>query len=518
MEVPHDLFLAGLVLSLILYITSLSWYHHRRNHFPLKQRHPTVVILELLCSGGIGTVIVLSDLYPESHAASDCSTVMYSINAFVYFLMAIMVCRLLWIWHRDFVTKIGIKNQEQILGFRVIETDENAPKINTHLPLKVERFLVRHLAHLQLQKLFIAITVFLVLAGIGDFIVVYRWTLVYEAAAVTAHSYACLPVLQASVSYKMVFFALVTCFIMCLSMSLLNLKDNFGIRREMISLISLMIGVVVFLACILITPVAEWLLIQTKLWGFMIGLVFMPGVYFSQAIRVIWLSYAAEKAKAIADTKHSQTSQDDQAANFGKRELQEADRILEKVKEVIADPIGKKMLREFMQTEFSIENLMFVEACTNYERMFQKNDEDQIAAASKMAKSIFENFVKTDAPFTVNLPFGVQKELTAKLSKLNSLEDRDRGMLTNVQAVQVTIQPPQTQVLENNIDMRSVLTIELFATAKDEIVRLIARDTFSRFKMSDGYAFYKETKKKSKAARMSGFLAKKPVVMELDNQ
>eukprot|EP00475_Leptophrys_vorax_P011612 TRINITY_DN18174_c0_g1_i1.p1 TRINITY_DN18174_c0_g1~~TRINITY_DN18174_c0_g1_i1.p1 ORF type:complete len:519 (-),score=98.72 TRINITY_DN18174_c0_g1_i1:36-1592(-) len=502
--VPREFFQFGLAANLLLFLLSVSWYFVRRNRFPLKQRQPYAAMLELLCTSGIGTVIVISDAFPDNPLVSACSTVMYSITGFVYLLMATMACRLFWVWHRDFVTKVGIKNQEALFGFKVYDLDEEedmSKRLKTYLPAFVERNLVNHLSQISVPRWFTGFSVFFGFAAIGDYILLAIYSDYVDGPNIYAHSDECLPLLQASVAYKMIFFMILACYIMALSATILNMKDGLGIRREMISLVALLTGVVILLACILITSVAEVLLIQTKIWGFLIGIVFMPAVHFSQGFRIIWLSYAHERNQKNAQTT---TGAPSDGITLVKRDSQQDDS-LDLLLQTLEDSQGKKLLREFMQREFSLENFLFCEACLNYENTFRSEAQhvDPDSPSARIAFSILDNFVKETSPFAVNLPHPIRQELVRKLARhQNKLFEK--GMTTQVRAIASPVGSPEGAASSFQEEKQaSHFTADLFKPARDEILRLIARDTFLRFKSTEAFLNFKKNKDKALSRKIS---------------
>jgi CRP-like cAMP-binding protein len=109
---------------------------------------------------------------------------------------------------------------------------------------------------------------------------------------------------------------------------------------------------------------------------------------------------------------------------------------------LIHNPILQKFLKDFMAIEKSVENINFWLAAKNF-RLNENKDQDDIR---KDAERICEQFIGPDASSEVNVIESTKKEIMQALK-------------------------PQSNV-----------TRELFQKAEEEVLALMGRDTFSRFK------------------------------------
>eukprot|EP00475_Leptophrys_vorax_P014639 TRINITY_DN20929_c0_g1_i1.p2 TRINITY_DN20929_c0_g1~~TRINITY_DN20929_c0_g1_i1.p2 ORF type:complete len:168 (-),score=43.12 TRINITY_DN20929_c0_g1_i1:24-527(-) len=146
-----------------------------------------------------------------------------------------------------------------------------------------------------------------------------------------------------------------------------------------------------------------------------------------------------------------------------------------------------------MQKEFSVENIMFWEACVGYEACFvsARNSPEK---APKLAIAICENFIKESGAFSVNLPYRLRKEILDK-TRLNKSPSHSRKLMSAASQVQVAVvvpsQTPAPAPLEEKKE-ETVYTAELFLEAKQEIFNLMLKDTFVRFKMTEEFGNWKQ--------------------------
>eukprot|EP00475_Leptophrys_vorax_P017532 TRINITY_DN24171_c0_g1_i3.p1 TRINITY_DN24171_c0_g1~~TRINITY_DN24171_c0_g1_i3.p1 ORF type:complete len:264 (-),score=80.68 TRINITY_DN24171_c0_g1_i3:14-805(-) len=119
--------------------------------------------------------------------------------------------------------------------------------------------------------------------------------------------------------------------------------------------------------------------------------------------------------------------------------------------ELISLKAVRGMLADFMAQEFSIENLKFI---LSVWELRDKNDD--LAKSKALVRSIYDQFISDQSELCVNISFDCRRRI-------------------------------QTSVLEPERIVVAGSPVEnawkVFAEAEDEILDLIARDTFRRFKL-----------------------------------
>jgi hypothetical protein len=102
----------------------------------------------------------------------------------------------------------------------------------------------------------------------------------------------------------------------------------------------------------------------------------------------------------------------------------------EELLEVRRNPETRKLFLLFLQSEFNVENLLYIEACESFEHLLAQEQNDK---AQQLALLIRDNFVSVNAPSSVNLPSTVRFELLAKLASPETVS------LTTFQAAMIAI-------------------------------------------------------------------------------
>eukprot|EP00475_Leptophrys_vorax_P036891 TRINITY_DN6297_c0_g2_i1.p1 TRINITY_DN6297_c0_g2~~TRINITY_DN6297_c0_g2_i1.p1 ORF type:complete len:192 (+),score=45.56 TRINITY_DN6297_c0_g2_i1:3-578(+) len=120
---------------------------------------------------------------------------------------------------------------------------------------------------------------------------------------------------------------------------------------------------------------------------------------------------------------------------------------------VIADKKLRELFLHFLESEFSVENLLFIEACTAFENASGSSH----TAAKELAISIRGNFLELNSPSCVNLSSSVRADLDLKFT-----------------------------ILSTNCDAR------LFQEAKEEVLKMLAVDSFSRFRQTKDFQIISE--------------------------
>jgi hypothetical protein len=118
--------------------------------------------------------------------------------------------------------------------------------------------------------------------------------------------------------------------------------------------------------------------------------------------------------------------------------------------DVLADANWEVIFHQYTKAEFSSENVEFLRAVGAYEA----------SPSREMGKQIYDQYVSTDAASQVNISAAMRDELTETFGEHEPAEDKDEPA------------PPA----EPGGD--------IFLSAKVEITRLTAKDTFKRFRSS----------------------------------
>ena len=118
--------------------------------------------------------------------------------------------------------------------------------------------------------------------------------------------------------------------------------------------------------------------------------------------------------------------------------------------DILADPAGVNSFTAHLIREFSIENIAFWKECQNYKSI----NPDDLPFLLEKATQMFEDFIRSDSMHQVNIPSVVYNNL-----KVAIIDNKD-------------------------------VNIHTFDAACDEIILLMSRDSFSRYRKSDLFKKY----------------------------
>jgi hypothetical protein len=519
--IPSGFFIFVLAITAPYYLLCFILYISRINKFPITHRLPYIALIELFCFGSSGLVIAMGAGFPGIPILSNC---VRSSGVFVINEIIGMVCimnRIMWIWHKDFLTKLMLKYQKEFIGMQVTVVDQSDVEIKSYMPVFVEKLMV-WLAMRGVKLYHAAVPLTMVALGLGTAMIV-AWgkeaVLIPNAGCYDSECYL---IFEAVVKYHMAFYIIAGVSLAFLFLPLVNMHDNFSIAVEM----KLFLGIsVLFIGIVFSTATKEstyFVIQQTNIWPFMTCLIVPVFVFTFQGYYIIYLSYKHERSAGIQANTTATRSSD--AAEGGKRKRPN---LAEELKFLLSTAEGKSLFQEFNRSEFSVENLLFYEACLNYENSYKSNEEGGASEESiKMAKNIQETFVMTTSPLSVNISHDVRAKILKKFGikiqgksdtfntmtrtfSNNHLEDEelkeheaikgggasnDGGALAKKASSRSNLGGVLKRLATGGGDIKlQGLTAVVFNPARDEIFYLMATDTFQRFKITKQYRNYLES-------------------------
>jgi len=123
------------------------------------------------------------------------------------------------------------------------------------------------------------------------------------------------------------------------------------------------------------------------------------------------------------------------------------------MEEILASPVLKQVFARYLATEFSAENYYFISAVERYRKLFASNA--PLSNARETAIKIHRTFFHDFAMMSINISHGVKREI-------------------------------ETVVFEKDAD-DSRFKPDLFDSSYREVVNMMKRDSFQRFLLSDLY-------------------------------
>jgi hypothetical protein len=215
---------------------------------------------------------------------------------------------------------------------------------------------------------------------------------------------------------------------------------------------------------------------QTNVWVFFVGVMVIPGLFLVQAVYPVWLSRQQKLAErefkknsigpsvlrrepSSSQLSNSQDISEDSRSSTSLSRKPWTKGTMEDVLYVIGDAEGRQCLLSFLEKELSVENLLFCEVCTDFESKYQESKSSQEADIVQEAKEITARFIHLSSPSCVNVSASTRRDILQKMSML----------------------------LKSSSEPRLLVSKNLFSKAKKEILLLITKDSFLRFRCSPEY-------------------------------
>eukprot|EP00475_Leptophrys_vorax_P021116 TRINITY_DN28866_c0_g2_i1.p1 TRINITY_DN28866_c0_g2~~TRINITY_DN28866_c0_g2_i1.p1 ORF type:complete len:540 (-),score=98.13 TRINITY_DN28866_c0_g2_i1:8-1555(-) len=476
----------------VFYILTLLIYFHRRNKFPIAQRFPYFVIAELVLLGCTGLINLLVVALPDAVSTiSNCQVYMGVIVVGEAVAIPAMSFRLMLIFTKDLATKIMCENDEffrgSVTGARnayPVKDYAAASPIFRFLKCTLSSVLGRVPAH---QFVAVLVAPVGIICVIDCFMVLGR---PFNPDLGTFHMTCHEQIIQLSVELQGVMFVYIGILSSFAIMSIWNLNDNFSMGKELRALIVLIIILVAMLLSLIDGNAFETLSIQSRLWQFTFGSLVIPIVFMIQLVFPIVLSIRHAKAQQDFRQRLNRMEEPSTTAHMDEdtctsaldiHETFTGEERLRILESVIENEQGRHLLMNFLEAEFAVENLFFIESCHQFEKecalISQKSGDKMVQKVFDQVKMIKETFLDESAPNAVNLPDRIRRPLLKTLGQILS---------------------PQQKLSSLVIDPK------LFEDAVREIKLLLVRESFSRFRMSAQYAQYLQQKELSMKSKTTG--------------
>eukprot|EP01083_Nonionella_stella_P212026 766097_1 len=90
---------------------------------------------------------------------------------------------------------------------------------------------------------------------------------------------------------------------------------------------------------------------------------------------------------------------------------------LRDLQEILNDPMGKELYREFLRMEFARENLKFYECVEEFKLSYDVLDD---TAHSREAMKIYQTFIAEDSPELINMDYTIIEQLRQCFPKVRA--------------------------------------------------------------------------------------------------
>jgi hypothetical protein len=415
------------VITLTYLVVLCMLFAKRWCTFPIYQRLPIAVVIET-ASFGIAALLVESlSIFPDLFLSTSCFWFTFVTQRLGELAICTNFYRVWWLFSKDFSTKALTK---RISRSNYSEAEISEPKECgcfriiykillfewKFLPIKATPFF--HVSPLIVLSIFAQVFI-----PIGT------------AQGISANSFECLESFKSVTAFGMVS-VVYTVFggYIPLIFGATNIQDNLKLAFELKALVWISLIELLYLVFIPFVTFQSWKLFESAA-----ALIFMSILM----LYPLLLSYANERSEKIDKAK--------------KKIHNSAETLLEELKKTIETMELRNLFLKFLESEFSVENLAFYEACTDLERMIEEHKEQ--STVIHHVRYIRDHFISTSALTSVNISFATRKDT---LSKVN--EEALSNFNGSLQAF-----------------------VDVFKASKDEIFKLMARDSFGRFKRSEAY-------------------------------
>jgi hypothetical protein len=536
MPIPPLVFIIGLILALLLYTSSLFVYFRRRKLFPIQQRYPHLVIVELSVFALNSVAFSIHAAAPNSAFFSSC----YDYNVLLALLehvpVAVTIYRLVLVFFKDLDTKLLMLEEKFLLTHGKIPA-LSAPVVKNHSVgnpfFKVslwilKQFIKKNFSLSQISLIFISPVILL---GTVDLI---QLSSTIQSKNFSSSEVDCINSIYTSTVIKMTLFSYYSVLAVIGFFSFLKMEDNFSLGKEIRGLLCICVAVALVLMTELNGDLFIFMQVQTRLFEFLFGLVIIPVLFCLQTIRPIMLSVLHEKEEKEFQEKEPFENAPSGSAPVRKSTAAQRMAVL---KGLIEDQEARNHLLKFLELEFSVENLFFVEHCILFKNKCTQYAgsprSSQVVELVKLIHLIGDTFICESSVSSVNVSSRTRQGMIEALRKVKVVipitEDEkmaDRPVQTNTSArTLLGSSPLMSQRESTDRSSRSrqekeyqVLSVsketlldasiwavqdleelgidpDMFEKGKEEILQLIVSDSFLRFRVKED-AIYRRFRQK----------------------
>jgi hypothetical protein len=436
-----------LALSGIIIVTLVPFYVIRRNKFPIQQRLPSIVIVELVSLTVACLQFLAIGAFPSASPLNNCKYTSLVKALSIYCTMLTTMYRIGWLFIKEVATKVLVTKLTQSIAadrFAMLQEQKKDESLASRVIYGILNFEWRYITGEQSLLLHMLP---LVIVGCVD--IVFVLALNPGKEGFTAIDSACLQLLTNTGILKIsgLSYALIHCFLV--SGSIRKMDDNFKIGIEVR---------LILLLCLFTIPINSVLffLSEVQLWSVFDGLS-CAGFIIALTAYPIKLSFDNDEKQKTNEMENKH--EDEMEAKGPMTRHEQFMRTLE-------TPELRNLFLKYLQSEFSVENLAFYEQCVQLEKNIE--DGKGLIEIVEQARFIRDNFISSSAPLPVNIPFEIRKRI------MHQITEAVHGSA-------------QLLPLHENGDLDFV---QVLKPAKDYIFKLMISDSFLRFRATDKYREY----------------------------
>eukprot|EP00475_Leptophrys_vorax_P039726 TRINITY_DN7222_c0_g2_i1.p1 TRINITY_DN7222_c0_g2~~TRINITY_DN7222_c0_g2_i1.p1 ORF type:complete len:451 (-),score=80.16 TRINITY_DN7222_c0_g2_i1:17-1369(-) len=421
-------------------VTSIISYFSRRKQFPIAQRIPLLVVWESCLMLVLTNMFMLGATFPTI-VFYNCGILMHTLP-FEMASINIMIFRIGHLLAKDFYTKIMISNQRHFTSVGE-KTDLQVRKSTYSNFTCVEQIWCKLLNSFGIPR-----TVFLICLPTYVFQVyhlIFISSVLSSVSDILFDNPKCFYLMAAqNATNEAALYAYRGVLGVLVGLGILRMNDNFKIGREF-RLLLLACG---FAACLFLPMLSASIYVgYTKVWFIGIGFVILPLIICLQTTLPVYYSF--QKPERSGDLKKQQHSSG-KPPEKDRPAVQSPQMRMQELLHVIGNKELRDLFLQFLESEFSVENLLFIEACSTLE--YGLNSNKSLEFAKQGALEIYDKFIHVNSPSCINIPHQCRADLDVKFADLDHHCD-----------------------------------VELFQDAKESVLKMLAFDSFSRFKSTKNY-------------------------------
>jgi hypothetical protein len=413
--IPVEVFKVLLGLTVPFYVISIFLYFRRRRNFPIAQRYPVLCVLELILYAGISfsegnNSLTSNNASSASSILKNCTWASIMFTIAINFGLMLTACRLCFLMSKDFTTKILLLESDNLGLNKTEKQKELIDLYSANNPcFKMSYWItVQMLKRTSLSVIVGLIMLPGALIGLVNSISVIVRTsnldpdLPNYVDECFNQSWHGMGRLQLAMFLYFGFIALIG-----VSASF-KMKDNFHLGTE----VRMLLVYNVYLCTL--TTLVMWdidlfkrFIVDEPLFHLLQLLISFPFAFLIQCIYPLWLSYRhqALHMSFIAPKTVSGES------TVGGGTVKVPDLSTAELEFLISDSEGRDILLKFLEAEYAVENLFFIETCDKFQRDLNKYltapsfDEKHFNECVEYLRKIKDTFVVVSAVNCVNISF-----------------------------------------------------------------------------------------------------------------
>jgi hypothetical protein len=448
---PSMIVLAKVLLSVtnILFVSCIGLYIWKRDKFPIAQRFPIFVMLEAFCFAAMGTGNLMAIIDSKNVSSiANCKGAMGIVAICEFVGITTITCRMTLIIAKELRTRNMMENENLIQGdnshLEIAQSSTDpCTRFLKYIFFKAgQQFTDGQMACIVSAPSFLislAHCAFVLSRGGLENVTVYEDQCFNE---MIYHSV----LLQSGI-----FIYLCIC-VSVIGALILQLKDNFSIGLELRALLLIMGSMAALILSISHGTTFKTIVVDSLAFNFIVGGFAVPSLHLVQLAFPVYLCFRNErKLKLQRETNMAKYSESTPSRAITPQELSDSLDVL------LTDSEGKSLLISFLQSEFSVENLFFLEACAEYCKVCGTQDTEKLQNHVVMIRDMF---ILEKSVNPVNISHKVRIPL---VSGMESFLNGDH----------------------------SVADPHLFDEAVKEVRKMLVMDSFQRFRITEEYAQFK---------------------------